>query len=131
MICHYLRKSYFDGRYPVIDRADDMVGGPPGFVEPFLFEKSPIILNAPEGQVSQEKAGQDDPEPEKQNNSAALMHLAFHPGDTGCLTLDRRLVIILEHDSAGYKHFRSRRLPSTGSIARIVPQGLDDLWNLW
>ncbi|MBE3125112.1 MAG: hypothetical protein IMZ57_05570 [Acidobacteria bacterium] len=78
MICHYLRKSYLDSRYLIIDRAEDQVGGPPGFVEPFLFEQSPVILNAPEGEVSQEQAGQDDPRPEKQDDSPALMHRAFH-----------------------------------------------------
>ncbi|MBE3110734.1 MAG: hypothetical protein IMZ46_09530 [Acidobacteria bacterium] len=78
MICHYLRKSYLDSRYLIIDRAEDQVGGPPGFLEPFFFKQRPVILNAPEGEVSQEQAGQDDPRPEKQDDSPALMHRAFH-----------------------------------------------------
>ena len=65
MICHRLRKVFLDGRYRVIDRTEDKVGGPPGFVEPLLLDQSPIILNAPEGQISQEQAGKDDPDAEK------------------------------------------------------------------
>ena len=85
MIRHYLRKSYLDGRYLIIDRADDIVGRPSRLFEPFLLEKSPIVLNAPEGEVSQEQAGQDDPEPEKQDNSPALMHRPFTPRPFGPL----------------------------------------------
>ena len=85
MICHYLRKSYFDGRYPVIDRADDMVGRLSRLFESLLLEQRPVILNAPEGQISQEKARQNDAKAEKKDDSSALMHRPFTPRSSGHL----------------------------------------------
>ncbi|MBE0712230.1 MAG: hypothetical protein IH583_07585 [Candidatus Aminicenantes bacterium] len=77
MVRHDLRESCFDGRYLVIDRADDQAGGLPRLLELFFLEEGPVILNAPEGQVSQKQAGQDNPRSEKQDDSPALMHRAF------------------------------------------------------
>jgi len=87
MIRHRFRKILLDCPYRVIDRAGDPVGGPPGVFEPLLLDQGPVILNAPESQISQEQAGKDDPEPEKKNDPPAFLHRPFH--QTAMRTLAR------------------------------------------